>query len=35
MFSVIAFAAERDIVYVTVTLTVLAVLLYSLLGGVP
>jgi uncharacterized membrane protein len=35
MFSVIAFAAERDIVYVTVTLIVLAVLLYSLLGGVP
>jgi uncharacterized membrane protein len=35
VFSVIAFVLERDIVYVTVTLIVLAVLLYSLLGGVP
>ncbi len=31
VFSVIAFAAERDVVYVIVTLMVLAVLLYSLL----
>jgi len=32
-FSVIAFAAERDYMYVIMTLVVLAVLLYSLLGG--
>ena len=32
VFSVIAFAMERDIVYVVVTLIVLAVLLYSLLA---
>jgi uncharacterized membrane protein len=32
VFSVIAFAIERDLVYVAVTLLVLAVLLYSLLA---
>ncbi len=32
VFSVIAFAMERDVVYVIVTLIVLAVLLYSLLA---
>lgn len=32
VFSVVAFALERDIVYVAATLTVLAVLLYSLLA---
>jgi uncharacterized membrane protein len=32
VFSVIAFALERDLVYVVVTLVVLAVLLYSLLA---
>ena len=35
MFSVIAFALERDIVYVVVTLVVLGVLLYSLLAKGP
>jgi uncharacterized membrane protein len=35
VFSVIAFALERDVVYVAVTLIVLAVLLYSLLAGGP
>ena len=30
--SVIAFALERDVLYIVATLTVLAVLLYSLLG---
>ncbi len=33
VFSVIAFALERDAVYVRVTLMVLAALLFSLLGG--
>lgn len=33
VFSVFAFAAQRDYVYVAVTLTVLAVLVYSLLSG--
>jgi len=32
-FSVIAFALERDLLYVGVTLVVLAVLSFSLLGG--
>jgi len=32
IFSVIAFALERDVLYVVATLIVLAVLLYSLLG---
>jgi uncharacterized membrane protein len=32
-FSVIAFALQRDWCYVTVTLIVLAVLLYSIVGG--
>ena len=32
-FSVIAFALERDKLYVVVTLIVLAVLLFSLMGG--
>ncbi len=32
-FSVIAFALQRDWFYVTVTLIVLAVLLYSIVGG--
>lgn len=32
-FSVAAFAVERDVMYVVMTLIVLAVLLYSLLGG--
>jgi uncharacterized membrane protein len=32
-FSVAAFAIERDVMYVVMTLIVLAVLLYSLLGG--
>ena len=32
-FSVLAFAAQRDAIYVTVTLVVLAVLLYSLFLG--
>ena len=33
MFSVFAFALQRDYLYVGVTLIVLVVLLYSLLGG--
>ena len=33
MFSVVAFAIERDYLYVVITLIVLAVLLYSLLGS--
>ncbi len=33
VFSALAFARQRDFVYVAVTLFVLAVLLYSLLGG--
>lgn len=33
VFSVVAFALERDWTYVIVTLTVLGVLLYSLAGG--
>jgi uncharacterized membrane protein len=33
VFSVIAFALERDLLYVVATLIVLGVLLYSLLGG--
>jgi uncharacterized membrane protein len=33
VFSVIAFALERDYVYVAVTLIVLAVLVFSLAGG--
>jgi uncharacterized membrane protein len=33
VFSVFAFAAQRDYTYVTVTLIVLAVLVYSLLSG--
>ena len=33
IFSLIAFALERDLTYVVVTLIVLAVLLYSLAGG--
>ena len=33
VFSVIAFALQRDITYVMVTLAVLAVLIYSLSGG--
>jgi uncharacterized membrane protein len=33
MFSVVAFARERDLMYVSMTLVVLAVLLYSLLAG--
>ena len=32
-FSVVAFALERDRFYATVTLVVLAVLLYSIVGG--
>jgi uncharacterized membrane protein len=32
-FSVVAFALERDRLYVCITLTVLAVLLFSLAGG--
>jgi uncharacterized membrane protein len=32
-FSVIAFALQRDRVYVSVTLIVLGLLLYSLVGG--
>jgi uncharacterized membrane protein len=32
LFSVVAFALERDLLYVTATLIVLAVLLYSLLA---
>jgi uncharacterized membrane protein len=32
-FSVLAFALQRDRTYVTVTLIVLAVLMYSLIGG--
>ncbi len=32
IFSVVAFALERDVLYVVATLIVLAVLLYSLLG---
>ncbi|MCL5736482.1 MAG: DUF1634 domain-containing protein [Actinobacteria bacterium] len=32
IFSVIAFALERDVLYIVATLIVLAVLLYSLLG---
>jgi uncharacterized membrane protein len=35
MFSIIAFAMERDITYVIVTLIVLAVLLYSLFADGP
>ena len=34
-FSVVAFALQRDRLYVGVTLVVLAVLTYSLLGGPP
>ena len=33
IFSVAAFALERDWLYVSVTLVVLAVLIYSLMGG--
>jgi uncharacterized membrane protein len=33
LFSVVAFALERDTLYVGVTFFVLAVLLYSILGG--
>ncbi len=33
MFSVFAFAVQRDWTYISVTLIVLAVLLYSILGG--
>jgi uncharacterized membrane protein len=33
VFSVFAFAAQRDWTYVAITLTVLAILLYSLCGG--
>jgi uncharacterized membrane protein len=33
IFSVVAFARERDTMYVVMTLVVLAVLLYSLLGS--
>jgi uncharacterized membrane protein len=33
IFSVVAFALQRDRVYVAVTLIVLAVLLYNLVGG--
>ena len=33
MFSVVAFARERDMMYVVMTLVVLAVLLYSLLAA--
>jgi uncharacterized membrane protein len=32
-FSVVAFAVEGDRLYVVVTLIVLAVLMYSLMGG--
>jgi uncharacterized membrane protein len=35
VFSAFAFARERDYLYVVFTLTVLAVLLYSLLGAKP
>jgi len=35
VFSALAFARERDYLYVAFTLTVLAVLLYSLLGAKP
>jgi uncharacterized membrane protein len=35
IFSAIGFARERDYLYVAFTLTVLAVLLYSLLGAKP
>ena len=34
-FSVVAFALERDRIYVVVTLIVLGVLVYSLAGGAP
>jgi len=33
IFSVATFALQRDRIYVVVTLIVLAVLLYSLIGG--
>jgi len=33
VFSIVAFALQRDRFYVTVTLVVLAVLLYSIVGG--
>jgi uncharacterized membrane protein len=33
VFSAIAFAVERDKLYVAFTLTVLAILTYSLMGG--
>lgn len=33
IFSVFAFALQRDRIYVVVTLTVLTVLIYSILGG--
>ena len=33
LFSAIAFALERDSMYVVITLIVLAILLYSLLGS--
>jgi uncharacterized membrane protein len=34
-FSVVAFALERDRLYVVVTLVVLSILLYSIGGGLP
>ncbi|MGH9888408.1 MAG: DUF1634 domain-containing protein [bacterium] len=34
-FSVVAFALERDLLYVGLTLVVLAILGFSLLGGLP
>jgi uncharacterized membrane protein len=33
-FSVVAFALERDWLYVAITLTVLAILIFSLAGGI-
>jgi len=33
IFSVVAFALQRDLTYIVITLIVLAVLGYSLLGG--
>jgi uncharacterized membrane protein len=35
VFSVLAFALQRDLTYVLVTLIVLFMLIYSLAGGVP
>jgi len=35
VFSAVAFACQRDYTYVTITLIVLALLLYSLTGGHP